>query len=289
MAETVLKWVGSKRWLAPSLAPVIRGALEQTGGLYVEPFLGGGAVALGVSRRRMILSDMCGPLVDFFSAVRDSPDEVSEALRAFVAFGTDEIAYFAVRQIETHDLAAAAGKFLYLNKLAFNGIYRVNRGGVFNVPYNKRPGTNFPTSSQVRAMSRALAGASLLTRDFHDAVDETRPGDVVFADPPYVASFSQYTDVGFDAGDHLVLAELLRDAAERGVTVMATNADTKEVRGMYEWAHVGSVVERHAVGASPASRGLVGGLLITSDASMLSDLRVVSPPVAVPEARPPSS
>jgi DNA adenine methylase len=266
--QPIIKWAGSKRWLVPLIGDLIYERLAVSGGRYVEPFLGGAAL--------MVLGDSCRPLVEMYEAIRADSRSVTQALKALIEFGTDKESYLLVRGERAQEPDMVAARFIYLNKLGFNGLYRVNRKGQFNVPYGDKKrgeraqfGGVFPSDDDLAAVAAAFADADLALRDFRETVALAEDGDLLYADPPYLETYSSYTPEGFADEDHLALADALHAAAKRGVTVLATNSDNDRIRELYEWAAVTPVIERHNVGATVQRRGAVRTLFITSDPAIL--------------------
>jgi DNA adenine methylase len=265
-----LKWVGSKRWLVPLLAPAVYERLAVTRGRYIEPFLGGGAIALDLGLPGMLLADNCKPLIVTYQAMRKSPAAVAWALKALVDKGTDKESYLRVRANETNSPVLTAARFLYLNRFGFNGLYRENSKGKFNVPHGgDRSSASIPDGEALEVVAQALKGADLRVADFRDTIATAQKGDVVYADSPYYETFNGYTAGGFTEDDHTALANALRAAHGRGAAVIASNSDHERVRELYDWAFVTPVHERHAVGATAERRGLRPAVLIVSDETIL--------------------
>lgn len=267
-----LKWVGSKRWLVPLLAPCIYKRLAVTRGHYVEPFLGGGAIALDLGLPNMILGDNCKPLITTYLAIRKSPQAVAWALKTLVDGGTDKESYLRVRSEESSSPVLTAARFMYLNRFGFNGLYRENSSGKFNVPHGgDRSAASVPEIEMLTAVANALHMATLRTADFRVTIENAMEGDIVYADSPYYDTFSGYTAGGFTEDDHIALAIALRAANERGAVVVASNSDHERVRELYDWAFVTPVSERHAVGSTGARRGMRPAVLIVSDQTLLQE------------------
>lgn len=273
--QPLLKWAGGKRWLVDVLVPRIEAALPDrntstaaVSGMYIEPFVGGAAVAIAVGHRnrhvRMRLNDAVKPLIDFYDAVRRMPGAVAWALQSLAAEGLDEATYYRVRAEERRSLAQRAARFLYLNKTNYNGLWRENSRGEYNVPYGKRKVVRFPDEAALLAVSEALCLASLSTGDFQVVIDSAMPGDVIYADPPYAQTFSNYKQGGFTSDDHDRLAGALHDAWARGVTVFATNTDCPLVRDLYSWATFEETEERRAINSDGKGRAKVPCLLISA-------------------------
>lgn len=246
----LVKWVGGKRWLVPELAPRINTVLDSTQGNYFEPFLGGGAMARALGRAGHI-SDSCEELICMWLCVKHDWAAVGATLGELERFGTDKEAYLEVRAGRPthadpfHELAAW---FIYINRLGFNGLWRVNKEGKCNVPYGDGKG-RLPTTEELQEVSKSIKGYGIECCDYQKVVGHARAGDVVFADPPYWGTFSGYSAEGFGEHDQEALAESLYDAWERGAHIFATNADIEQIRTLYCWAEITETQERRGIGS----------------------------------------
>lgn len=265
----VIKWAGGKRWLVPSLSPRIHQRLAKTGGRYIEPFLGGGALALDLGLPGMILGDVCKPLVTMYQAIRRSPNAVAWALETYRERGVDRANFLDVRTRTSHSLAVTAARFIYINKVGFNGLWRENRKGENNTPYGDGKPPKFPTVEDLRSAAHALAGAHIDLRPAIETIALAESGDVIYADPPYDGAFTNYAAGGFGPEDQRDLAVALYDAHERGAHIVASNSDTDRVRDLYAWAWVDAIKERHGIGAKAERRGQKPAVLIATDEELL--------------------
>lgn len=267
-----IKWVGGKR----AVLPEIRALLEPFAGRYHEPFVGGGAVFFELATREgglpagAVLSDQNERLVRTWRAVRDRVEEVITLLRKHeTAHG--EAYFYATRQlpIDRQGDAEVAAWFIYLNKAGFNGLYRVNSKGVYNVPIGSHVTPNILDEGNLRAANRLLQGVEIEHQDFAKACAAARPGDAVYLDPPYVpltasAKFTSYTRDGFGRQDQVRLAQVARELKARGVRVVLSNHDTEEVRTLYKVGFEFQQVHvRRNVNRDGAGRGKVAEVLIT--------------------------
>lgn len=281
-ASPLLKWAGGKRLLLKTIVDPILDELSRTRGRYIEPFLGGGAVALHLGLPNMIVNDAIPELIEFYRSVRDEPALVAWSLSSLAIEGVDEANYYRVRDMDlsTHTPFMRAARMLYLNRLGFNGVYRVNKAGKFNVPYGKDKyresvikrksrdaiGSLFPHKGKIEAVSRALATTNIFCGDFADVIVLAKAGDVVYCDPPYDGTYDSYTAMGFAEADQERLAEMLYYANQRGATVMVSNADTELVRYLYgEWAEILPTTERRSINADTGGRGRVPCVLIAAE------------------------
>lgn len=268
MAKPFLKWVGGKTQLLPEIqahlppAPVRR---------YIEPFLGGGAVFFGLSAllnpESIWLSDMNAELICTYRAIRRAPERV-RALVAEHATRHGEEYYYQIRGLDPKDMThlEVAARFIYLNKGCFNGVYRVNSKGQFNVPWNRK--TTMPTPDITEASEAMSDRASIWRGDFSDAMSRAETADdFVYLDPPYVplsptASFTNYTAGGFGLAEQQRLADAYRAASRRGAKLMLSNSDTPLVRDLYDGFKIVPVEARRSVNSKGAKRGPVGEVLV---------------------------
>ncbi len=183
-----LKWAGGKSHLLPLLLKCV----PVTFGTYFEPFLGGGAVYFGLRPQNAVLGDSNDDLIHCYKTVRDHPKELIAHL-ASLTVNEDE--YYRIRAINPEALpdVARAGRFIYLNKTCFNGLYRVNRKGAFNTPFGRYTSVTLADSANLKAVSRALKSAELRCEDYSAVLKSAAPGDLVYLDPPYLP-IGKYSD-----------------------------------------------------------------------------------------------
>jgi DNA adenine methylase len=274
-----LKWAGGKgQILAPLLARVPAHI-----GTYYEPFVGGGALFFalmaGAERRpnRVVLNDLNPDLITAYEAVRDRPDaltaRLSELERRYLEAGAEgrEAMYYEVRESKPRTAIGIAARLVFLNKTCFNGLYRVNRGGHFNVPHGRYRTPRIADRETLLAASGALAGVTLRNVDFEEACADAQSGDFVYFDPPFhplsaTSNFTQYTEGDFGRADQVRLKRCIDDLTRRGVGVLLSNSPHPWIRGGYEFA--GYVVEqvsaRRAINSRGDRRGPIGELMITN-------------------------
>jgi DNA adenine methylase len=233
--EPFLRWAGGKRWLASTLAPIIKLRLR---GTYFEPFLGSGAMFFAVAPERALLSDLNADLVGAFQAVAERPDELLEEVRALPV---NAETYYELRAEEPLDPLQRAVRFIYLNRTCYGGIYRENKRGAFNTPYGG--GSRTPAPLWERALIERCSpllrkdGITLEISDFELSLDAAGEGDVVYCDPAYRAAtrahFDRYGAVVFGWEDQVRLAAAARRASARGALVIISNTYCPEVRELY--------------------------------------------------------
>jgi DNA adenine methylase len=264
-----LKWAGGKRQLVSRILD----AVPERVGSYYEPFIGGGAVyfalaARGRRFRRAVLGDANEELIRCYTAVRD---DVAGVIRALAPWRYDRDFYYRLREREPERLpdARRAARLIYLNRCGYNGLYRVNRAGRFNVPFGRYKDPVICDAARLEAASRALAGAKLVHGDFEETLAGARPGDFVYLDPPYVplsatSSFTAYAKTAFDAAAQARLAGALRGLGARKVRALLSNSDCVETRQLYDEHPSEPVPVRRAINSVAAGRGAVGELLVKS-------------------------
>ena len=227
-----LKWPGGKRWFAARHA----GVFPSTFNCYIEPFLGSGSVFFHLRPERALLGDTNAELISSYRGIRSGWKNALALLRKHQARHGRKY-YYSTRDKEPQTLAERAARLIYLNRTCFNGIYRVNREGRFNVPKGSRDSVLLATDD-FAAVARLLRGAQIVVSDFEGLVDKARRGDLVFADPPYTVrhnfnAFIKYNERLFSWEDQRRLADALVRARYRGAHIVSTNANHKSVRELY--------------------------------------------------------
>jgi len=237
-AHPFLKWAGGKRQLLPELLRRVPATYKT----YHEPFLGGGAMFFALSPERAVLSDANRLLVETYEIVGGQVEALVRSLAGLKRKHVEEglAHYLSVRKkIPLTDVSQAA-RMIYLNKTCFNGLYRVNKNGGFNVPMGKwKKLPEICDEENLRACSQILrSNIELCCRDFRVALLEPSEGDFVYLDPPYVptsktANFARFTSEGFGPNDQRDLATAVKLLKERGVQVLVSNAGNQTVRDLY--------------------------------------------------------
>ena len=275
VAKPFLKWAGGKARLAPLVA-----ARAPTFRRYHEPFLGGGAVFFALRGERAFpatLADGNAELIEAYTAVRDGVDALIARLRplaeAYAARDRQERAalYYEVRQRVPDDALGRAARLIFLNKTCYNGLYRVNREGRFNVPHGRYREPRILDEATLRDASCALQGADLRAVDFAEALAAAEPGDFVYLDPPYqplsaTASFTAYTSADFGPDDQRRLADAFAGLTERGAAAVLSNSDHPEIRALYEGRGYAleTVPMGRAINSNGARRASIEELLVSN-------------------------
>ena len=261
----IVKWAGGKRQLLDRIATRMPASGYET--LY-EPFIGGGAVFLSLRPEKAVINDINQELINLYKTVKDTPEELimaidqiddqmpedADAAKAF---------YYEMRERYNEIITAgeltveAAAMLVFINKHCFNGLYRVNAKGKFNVPYNGSR-TRSMNPDNIRAVSKALDHAEILCGDFEPATANAKAGDFVFLDSPYVpikeTTFEAYTKEGFLEEDHRRLARLFRELDGRGCSVMLTNHNTELIRELYDGYVIDTVSVKRAINSDASKR-----------------------------------
>ena len=229
-----LKWPGGKRWLVPELTKIIGGYDCVT---YREPFLGGGALFFALRPKQSVLSDVNSDLINTYRQVKYRAGDLLEQLRPLPI---NKVTYHHIRKSRPKAPLQRAVRFLYLNRTAFGGMYRLNQLGEFNVPFGGGERTTAPLwKDDLLALSaRALRGAKLFAVDFEQALSEAQQGDMVFCDPTYTVAhnnngFIRYNERNFSWEDQKRLSRSCHAAAARGALVIVSNAHHQEVLDLF--------------------------------------------------------
>lgn len=269
-----LRWAGGKRWLANSGSM----SLPQ-GGRYVEPFLGGGAIFFAQGALSALLSDLNSYLINAYRWMRDDPVGLFDRLQTYFDGHTSE-QYYSVRQSLGFNTLDDAVAFVYLNRSCFNGLFRVNLAGRFNVPIGTKLFA-LRDKAEFLAWSKKLQTAEILVADFEDVIDQCSKGDVLFVDPPYTVKhngngFIEYNEKIFSWDDQIRLAACLSRASDRGVEFLLTNGDHENVRALYSDRYALSSQERGSEMAGKAAhRGQTTELLVASSKNVIVANRLV--------------
>jgi len=233
-AKPILKWAGGKTQMLNDLLPKVPSSY----GRYIEPFFGGGAMFFALQPENAIIADSNPELINMYRQVAANVDEVIQYLKKYE--NTSEM-FYTVREQEWTQLpkAEAAARTIFLNRTCFNGLYRVNKQGKFNVPYGKYANPKICDEDGLKAASEALKKAEILCGDYLLVLDHyAQPGDFVFLDPPYLpiseyADFKRYTKEQFYEEDHIELAKIIMRLQERGCHIILTNSNHPLVHELY--------------------------------------------------------
>lgn len=258
-----LRWAGSKRLVLHELLHFV--PVEY--GRYFEPFLGSGALYFFLRPRTAVLADTCRDLIETYRALRDNPAAV---IRYLLPLKPDKAQYYHIRDNLSSGRYKRAAQFVYLNKTCWNGLYRVNSNGRFNVPFGRPKTDNIFDQENLQACGDLLSSSELAVADFELAVATAQKGDFVFLDPPYVTGhrsngFIDYNEVLFSWQDQLRLAEVANELRLRGVRVLLTNADNDAIKCLYPDFLSFRFERKATIAGNAARRGRTTELIITSN------------------------
>ncbi len=256
-----MKWAGGKR----QLLTAILGQIPQVFGTYHEPFLGGGAVFFALSPGQAFLSDSNQRLVRCYRGIKEHVDDVIALLSGYKR---NRRFFEGMRrqEIDAGSDAEVAAWFIYLNKMGFNGLYRVNSKNRFNVPFGDNKNALICDEENLRACSRALVHAELNWEDFEKVWDRAKPNDLVYFDPPYVplsatSYFTSYTVGGFTGEDQIRLRNLALRLKEKNVHVLLSNSSSAVELYSKDFSVI-EVLAARAVNSKAERRGKITELLI---------------------------
>ena len=258
-----LRWAGGKRWLIKQL----HNYLPVSGfNQYHEPFIGGGSIFFHLQPKKAFISDLNKELINAYTAVQQDVELVISFLKGFKNIEED---YYQIRSIKFCDFFQEAARFIYLNQTSFNGIYRVNLSGEYNVPYGKRHNFKF-NYDNLRKVSKNIKNTSFSSGDFSEAIQNIKKGDLVFLDPPYTVThnsngFIQYNQKIFSLSEQYKLSEMIDKIKDIGAYYILTNAAHPEVKSIFQKDDPIFEVNRSStVGGIGSKRGKYAELIMTN-------------------------
>lgn len=266
----VLKWAGGKRRLLAQYRGLFPADFQD----YYEPFFGGGAVFFWLYAqgklldRKTTVNDINPDLVNFYKVLVEDCEALINKLQTHRR-KHDEEHYYAIRKMNKSRMKPVnrAARLMYLNRTCFNGLYRVNSKGQFNVPMGRYKNPLICDEKGLRRASEALKDVSFTLGSYRDCVASAKAGDLVYFDPPYVplnptSSFTSYTKENFGAQDQKELAELFAQLARRGVKVLLSNSDTPLVRDLYKDFKMHRIMAPRAINSKAHKRQKVAEVLV---------------------------
>ncbi len=265
MTGSILKWAGGKRSLVTTILSTFPQGYEERA--YHEPFLGGGAIFFTVKPRKGTVNDVNLHLINFYRVVRDNPEKlIAEAGKYFY---NKEIYYRLRDRFNSGGLNSVedAAILLYLNKTGYNGLYRVNRRGLFNVPFGRYKNPTIAPEDDIREASETLKRVEIRNEDFAYLLDIVEEGDLVYLDPPYepvsrTANFNAYSPIGFPWTEQVRLSETIRELDARHVFFVLSDSDP--VRKLYKKFRVSTVRANRSINTKTTARGPVKEIIVTN-------------------------
>lgn len=293
-AQPFLRWAGGKRKLVDSLVRSFPSSFPNSKSDFYEPFVGGGALmlALGnkslpvyVSGDRLLINDSNPDLVTAYITIRDDAQNLIKRLEV-LARDVSKKAFLRVRADQPHDDVSKAARFIYLNKTCFNGLWRVNSKGEFNVPWGQLKNPKILDPENLWAVHTRLQSAHISTGPYQSALESAQKGDLVYLDPPYIplsasSSFSKYAKEDFGILDQYALAGVIDGLTARGVYVILSNSDTPLTRKIFgDSLALHQIAVQRTISAKASSRKpvneVIGTNFPTVSSSHLRNLKIVS-------------
>ncbi len=260
-----VKWAGGKGQLLRQMQE----SFPSDFGAYLEPFLGGGAVFFHIRPERAILGDINAELLNVYWIVQNDVELLMAELGKHESRKKEEEYYYEVRQWKPGELnpVARASRTIFLNKTCYNGLYRVNSSGQFNVPFGQYENPMLYNRENLLACNRTLRGRLLLADDYRKTLSYARENDFVYLDPPYqpvspTANFTAYTKDSFAENDQEELAKVFAELDERGCKVMLSNSATDFVRNLYGQYHIQRIRASRPISSKAETRGEVEEFLV---------------------------
>ena len=267
------KWTGGKR----KLLPIIKSLMPDNYTNYFEPFVGGGALFFELAPQQALINDFNTELINCYQQIKEHPDQLITLLQHHQEKNTKDY-YLDLRSVDRDGRidqmtgVEKAARIMYMLRVDFNGLYRVNAKNQFNVPYGRYKNPKIVDSELIYAISNYLNKNSIqiVSGDFEKAVETAKQGDFVYFDPPYIpisetSAFTSYTHEGFSYDDQVRLRDTFKKLSERGVHVMLSNSSSSLVYELYKDFTIHSIEVTRANGAKASSRGKVLEVIITND------------------------
>jgi DNA adenine methylase len=269
-----IKWAGGKRQLLAEL----KSRLPSCWNTYYEPFVGGGALLVSLENEgtlsRAVISDLNSELINLYRVVQDTPGALIAAL-SDDTFRNDEESYKLLKEKfntligDPENEIERAALLIYLNKHGFNGLWRVNRKGKYNVPFGSHRKRSIPSDISLLKFSAMLEKVTILNEDFEKAVKRARKGDFIYFDPPYqplskTASFTDYNSRGFRFGDQERLARLFRKLSKKGINVMLSNSKMPRIEELYEGFCIETVEAKRFINCNGERRSGILEIIVTN-------------------------
>ena len=261
-----LKWAGGKRKLVGKLASFV----PDQYGSYYEPFVGAGALFFHLQPDKAIINDSNKELMNVYSVVKNDPTDLINKLSEYHD-KLDKECYVAIRATDPKNLGSIerAARFIYLNKTCFNGLFRVNSKGQFNVPYGNYKSPLLPTAANIMEASRLLEKTTILSMDYLSVCKMPVENDLVYFDPPYdpiskTSNFTAYTKDKFYESDQVALSNQFKLLTDRNVRCILSNNDTPLIRSLYADFNIIEVSSERNIAANKQNRGRVTELIISN-------------------------
>ena len=272
-AKPFVKWAGGKRQIINELKKYIPEDYD----CYYEPFIGGGALFFELAPKKAVINDSNNELMNVYEVMCDEHkySKMCHLLNSYEVKNSEEFYYELrnkdrdMKKFEKLNDYTRAARTIYLNKACFNGLYRVNSKGEFNVPYNKKNKVNTYDKENLLVVHMYLTmnDVTIMNTDFEEALKQAKKGDFVYIDPPYDqinSSFTSYTLEGFDHNEQRRLAKVFKELSDRGVQVMLSNHNTDLIRELYKDYNIHVIEAKRNINSNGKKRGKVEEVIITN-------------------------
>lgn len=269
-AQPFLKWAGGKRQLLSEIRKKIPARFHT----YFEPFVGAGAVLFDLQPKKAVINDINFELVNTYRVIQN---HVEELIAELEKYKNEKEFYYEIRNLDRTQAfekltsIERAARIIYLNKTCFNGLFRVNRRGQFNVPFGQYKNPNIVNANVLRAVHDYLSSneIAILNVDFEQAVEEAKAGDFIYFDPPYdplseTSKFTDYSLHGFTREDQIRLRDLFVELDKRGCYVLLSNSATPFIKDLYSGFHIEIVAATRNINSDAAKRGKIDEVLISN-------------------------
>lgn len=266
----ILKWVGGKKQLLSEITPLIPKKITT----YVEPFIGGGAVLFNLQPKKAIINDLNKELINTYKVVKESPRELLKLLKIHDKNNCEDY-FYEIRALDRTDNfenmnnIEKAARVIYLNKTCFNGLYRVNKAGLFNSPYGKYKNPNIINESTILAMSNYFNNNNIkiIQGDYKNALKDLKKDTFVYLDPPYMpistsSSFTNYTKTSFNEKEQIELKKECNKLDNKGIKFMLSNSDHPLIREFYKDFDIRIVKAKRSINSKGDSRGKINEILV---------------------------
>ncbi|MCW7503580.1 DNA adenine methylase [Leptospira paudalimensis] len=260
----ILRWAGGKRWLIPKIVELTESMKFND---YHEPFIGGGSIAFNIrTTNKKYISDINPNLINFYKIVKKEPNELIELL---LKYKNSEKFYYKIRSQKTDDPLVRAANFFFLNRTSFNGLYRENLKGEYNVPYGHRQLMKEDILKLLHLNSK-LKNTIITCQPYELSLKGPKKGDLVYIDPPYTVAhenngFIKYNRKLFAYEDQIMLVQIIQELDKRGVYVILSNAKHASISKIYSKFSKPSIISRHSIiGGKNAHRGKISEFLFTN-------------------------
>ncbi|KXT74451.1 Methyl-directed repair DNA adenine methylase [Streptococcus sp. DD10] len=266
------KWTGGKR----QLLPIIKSLMPTSYNAYHEPFVGGGALFFNLTPQKAFINDFNAELINCYQQIKDNPEILIELLTIHQE-NNSKVYYLDLRaadrdgRIQQMSDMERAARIMYMLRVDFNGLYRVNSKNQFNVPYGRYKNPKIVDSDLILAISEYLNNnhVTIQTGDFEKAIEDVQTGDFVYFDPPYIplsetSAFTSYTHEGFSYEDQIRLRNAFKRLSNKGAYVMLSNSSSPLVEELYQEFHIHYVKTTRTNGAKSSSRGRISEIIVTN-------------------------